>query len=86
MVAIIGGASFAHAFSAADGGSTWATWGGTAVALTLGVASLPVSNAVVRRASNSERQLAIIYAVTFLATSIGVALIAIGVGWLLVDF
>ena len=84
IVAIVGGASFAHTFSAADGGTTWATWAGTIGALTLGLASLPVSNAIANRASGSERRLALVYVVTFVATSIGVALVGVGVNRLLI--
>ena len=83
LVAIVGGASFGRVFSAANGTPTWAVWTGAVIALTLGVTSLPVSNAIARRASGSERGLAIVYVVTFIATSSGVALVAIGVSWLL---
>jgi hypothetical protein len=83
IVAIVGGASFGHAFSSANAATTWATWAGTVIAVIVGLVSLPVSNAIARRASGSERQLAIVYVVTFVATSSGVALVAIAVSRLL---
>ena len=83
MVAIVGGASAGHAVSAAAGGASWATWAGTVIALTAGLASFPASNAISRIASGSERWLAIVYVVTFLATSGGVALVAVATSRLL---